>query len=169
MKTIKTFIVLFIIVPISYSQEIDSIFESETSKLLLDIMHSLGGEFNYDLDRKPYDWINESCNNIYRSSEFSELEDLITEEQLKNPKIKFWTNAFFKDGLIIDEEEWMKGIQKSNRLFIRFSSPIFKREYSVCIITYHCGFWGAGFGATAIYKKEDGKWSQFGANCSWDN
>jgi hypothetical protein len=166
MKTMT--IILFLIFPTCYSQGKDSIFTSETNKLLSYVRSTLGTDSEVDLDPKPYDWIDERCH-IYRSSEFSESEQMLIQQELKNPKITRWNKSFFKSGLIINEEEWINTVKNSKRGFISFSSPIFLREYSVCVLTYEYGYGGNGFGSTAIYKKQNGEWTQLGSNCSWDN
>ena len=67
-----------------------------------------------------------------------------------------------------DKNGWENFRKKyGNNSIVRFSKPIFLRNYKICIISYSVGYgYLGGYNETACYRKQNGVWEAYGIICS---
>lgn len=106
-----------------------------------------------------------NCPETYESSILYDDEKEYVRKTIKNPQIIYWTNDFFPNCKIIEDEE---AEQQYSGSIARFSSPIFLRNYEIVIIKFSISSGNlSGYGFEAIFTRKDKGW--FIYSCSWDN
>jgi hypothetical protein len=163
----------------SFGQNVESIkYNSEAKKLLEDVIKTMTSE-KLVINETPTTLNLKKCFSETLGKEFDfskgEINGIYTE--IEKPILRKWTSDFFENHFVVDNKEIQIAFKnKQNELenfrnkyteaVVEFSSPIFLRNYSVCILSCHLDYvYGGGYDFTFIFKKENGSWVKLGSGC----
>ncbi len=121
----------------------------------------------------------ENCKERYESSMFDKSELDFIKQSINNPKIIYWSEEYFPNSKIIENEKiqavfkeetdgWNKFRETYGGAIVEFSSPIFLRNYQIALIRFsETSGELSGVGYEGIFIKKGDVW-EINA-CSWDN
>ncbi len=186
--TYKTLIVLLLaMTPFSGNSQTNCIndrYKQETKKILSDVLTEIGINSKTLLEDTTTTYsLKYGIETIFNDSthDFSDEEKLYIKNEIENPVAFKWTTEYVENIRLITTQEcknifndhkngWNKFRTMYGERIVTVSKPIFIRNYSICILSYSVSEdFLAGYGFTACYRVEDGKWKPFGWMHSWDN
>lgn len=185
MKSNKLIVVFFFLIPFlcfSQSKREDEKYINETKKLLSNLIIQNKIEPQSVLN-------NIATANVYGlkdcfDNSFITLAGLDDNEvsqvrfEIDSQNIFKWTNEYVPNINIVEESEIKKIFeddkngwgnfrkQYGNYSIVRFSKPIYLRNYEICIISYSVTYDSlGGYDETACYRKQNGIWEAYGIIC----
>ena len=162
-----------------YSQKTADNYIAETKALLNTIIPEFFGSSPFAIRQSTLKLNSDDCRLTYQSNKLSKVELQEVLDKIENPSIIYWTNVYFSEYKIIEDEkirevfqDKVSGWQNFEKIYIpslaEFSSPIFLRNYEIAIIKFSISSGSlSGHGYEAIFFKRGNEWSM--ESCSWDD